>query len=399
MVRSATKAILGAVLILATAGAREARADAPPQAAPQAATAASSTAAAPAAAAEAPKPRWTEALTLNAFVEAGYLFNFNNPDSKKNGLRYFDAEHNTFSVSTVEVVLQKSVSAPGDVGFRADFDMGGLIAARAASAGEIPGSFGLRQGYASWIAPVGSGLRLDVGKFITMAGFEYIEAFDTPNDNVSRSLLFNYAIPFTHTGVQATYVFSPVVKGVLHLVNGWDNALSLTKGKTVCGQLNLTPNDATSLYLNYCGGSELVGASATSAGSVEARHLVDFNGTVKVTPAVTLGLNGDFGLQTMSGGDAAKWYGVAAYVKAESEKGYGLALRGEWFKDDGGTRMGAKGSAIEVTVTPFYKVNANFTVRAEARLDVSSDFKFDKGDKLADADVQPTLALNTLFTF
>lgn len=391
MVRSATKAALLAALSLAALVPTAARADEPPKAAPPAAAAP-----VPAVAAEAPKPKWYDELTLNAFVTAGYLFNLNNPDSKKNGLRVFDAEHNSFTLGTVEVVLQKAVSAPGDAGFRADFDLGGLIAGRAASTGEVPGQFGLRQGFISWIAPVGSGLRLDVGKFITMAGFEYIETFDNPNDNASRSLLFDYAIPFTHTGVQATYVFSPVVKAVVHLVNGWDNAISLTKGKTVCGQLNVTPNDATSLYLNYCGGSELVGAGA--AATTEARHLVDFNGTVKVTPAITLGLNGDFGLQTVTGGDAAKWYGVAVYAKAESEKGYGVAVRGELFKDDGGTRLGAKGQVLEVTVTPYYKVNSHFTVRAEARLDASSDLPFEKSGG-GTSDLQPTLALNTLFTY
>jgi hypothetical protein len=35
-------------------------------------------------------------------------------------------------------------------------------------------------------------------------GYELIEGYDGYNDNYSRSLLFNYAIPLTHTGVKAT---------------------------------------------------------------------------------------------------------------------------------------------------------------------------------------------------
>lgn len=343
-------------------------------------------------------PKWTEELTVNAFVSASYLYNLNAPDSRKNALRIFDSDHNTFSLGTVLVVLQRPVSAPGDAGFRADFDLGGVIAPRSASSGELPGNFGLRQGFLSYVAPLGSGLRLDVGKFITMAGFEYIETFDNPNDNASRSLLFNYAIPFTHTGVQATYVFSPKLKAVVHLVNGWDNALSLTAGKTACGQLNVTPTEALSLYFNYCGGVEKVGVTAAlPAGRDEVRQLVDFNGTLKAASWLTLGLNGDLGIESVTGGSAARWYGAAVYLKAEAAAGYGVALRGEWFKDEGGTRLPVAGSVVEATVTPYYRLSSHFTVRGELRLDSSSAIAFDKG--AGTSTTQPTLALNTLFTY
>ena len=36
---------------------------------------------------------------------------------------------------------------------------------------------------------------------------EVIEGYDGWNDQYSRSLLFGYAIAFTHTGVKATYPF------------------------------------------------------------------------------------------------------------------------------------------------------------------------------------------------
>ena len=263
---------------------------------------------------------------------------------------------------------------------------------------------GLRQAFVSWIAPVGSGLRLDLGKMITLHGFEYIETFDNPNDNYSRSLLFAYAIPFTHTGLMLSYTFSPLVKAVVQVVNGWDSAISQQDGKTVCAQVNLTPSEAVSIYANYCGGSETVAGGAGTR--IAARHLVDLNGTFKITPVITLGFNGDYGLETGSaaGGADAAWFGAALYLKAESASGWGLALRGEYFKDRDGVRTlvgkapNTEVADTEVTVTPYVKINTRLTVRLEGRVDIADSEIFHRGDGTL-TKTQPTIALNALFAY
>jgi hypothetical protein len=57
----------------------------------------------------------------------------------------------------------------------------------------------IEQSYLSYLAPMGRGLQIDVGKFVTQHGAEVIEAKD--NWNYSRSLLFALAIPYYHMGV------------------------------------------------------------------------------------------------------------------------------------------------------------------------------------------------------
>ena len=52
--------------------------------------------------------------------------------------------------------------------------------------------------YLSYQAPVGKGLEIDFGKFVTALGFEVIKTKD--DLNYSRSLLFTMAIPFYHMG-------------------------------------------------------------------------------------------------------------------------------------------------------------------------------------------------------
>ena len=49
--------------------------------------------------------------------------------------------------------------------------------------------------------------------------------------NYSRGLLFNYAIPFTHTGLMVGYPFSDKVSANFYLVNGWDNFDDNNKGR------------------------------------------------------------------------------------------------------------------------------------------------------------------------
>ncbi len=55
--------------------------------------------------------------------------------------------------------------------------------------------------------PVGNGLVVKFGRFVTPLSAEVIDA--TGNAFYSHSFLFNYASPFTHVGVKLDYLRSP----------------------------------------------------------------------------------------------------------------------------------------------------------------------------------------------
>src|SRR5207248_9343949 len=114
--------------------------------------------------------------------------------------------------------------------------------------------FDLQQAFASYIAPLGSGLRFDVGKYVTHLGYEVIEGYDGYNDNYSRSILFGYAIPFTHTGVKASYAFNSKIAGMVEVVNGWDLVRDNNRSKSVGAQLTLTPVSPLTVLFNWIGG-------------------------------------------------------------------------------------------------------------------------------------------------
>ena len=90
------------------------------------------------------------------------------------------------------------------VGFRLDLTGGPASAlVNALEPGEAGYLQTFQQAYVSYLAPVGSGLQIDAGKFVTPAGAETIETRD--NWNYSRSFLFALAIPYYHMGVRTAY--------------------------------------------------------------------------------------------------------------------------------------------------------------------------------------------------
>jgi hypothetical protein len=199
------------------------------------------------------KPAETPAYVVNGFVSAAYSYNFNEPPSGKSGYRVFDFDDNSFKLDVAQLTVQRTTPNAGEVGFRFDMTAGASLPPVTAASGLFRDpetgkaeDFDLRQAFMTWNAPAGRGLRLDFGKFVTHVGYEVIESYDGWNDNYSRSFEFGYTMPFTHTGLRATYATDKVsVMGML--VNGWDNVKDNNRGKTLGAQLLLTPSKALSV--------------------------------------------------------------------------------------------------------------------------------------------------------
>jgi predicted porin len=350
-----------------------------------------------AATAAAAAPNFFRDIQANAFASFGYISNLNQPQSQTIGLRYFDTRANTFSVDLAELVVQKAVANPGDAGFRLDLTAGTFAGLTQSAGLRIGESADLQQAFVSYIAPIGSGLRFDVGKHVTHMGYELIEGYDGYNDNYSRSLLFNYAIPLTHTGIKAMYTFSPRVSVMAMVVNGWDVAVDNNKSKSVGAQLAIKPVDPLALYVNYMGGPE----NADDNSSV--RHVIDLIASLTVNPMLSLGVNADFGSEdgtsTVTTGRDAKWSGVAGYAKITTPSPFSLGLRAETFKDEGGTRLGIGEARVnEFTITPTFKFGSNFVLRAEGRYDSVDVDAFEDEDG-APKKNQATVGLNAIWVY
>src|SRR5688572_15256217 len=283
-----------------------------------------------------PPTDWLGDLKVNAFVSSAYSFNGNRPATGASSYRVFDFNDNSFNIDVAELVVQIAPSKPRDAGFRLDFAVGNSIPRISKTQDQTSTQFDLQQAFASYIAPIGSGLRFDVGKFVTHMGYELIEGYDGYNDNYSRSILFGYAIPFTHTGVKASYAFSSKVAAMVEVVNGWDLLRDNNRSKSLGAQLTVVPVSPLTVLLGWVGGAELEDDNHTK------RNVFDVVAIFKPTKALTLGVNGDYGTETgtsvVNPGSDATWKGIAGYATLALTNKFSVAFRGETFRDDDGVR-------------------------------------------------------------
>ena len=342
-------------------------------------------------------PKWFDDLAVNAFVSTAYEYNGNRPTTGASSYRVFDFNDNSFNLDVAELVVQIAASKPSDAGFRVDFDAGNSIPQITKTQDQTAAQFDLKQAFASYIAPLGSGLRFDVGKFVTHMGYEVIEGYDGYNDNYSRSILFGYAIPFTHTGVKASYAFSSKVAGMVEVVNGWDLLRDNNRSKSVGAQLTLTPVAPLQVLLNWIGGPELANDNHTN------RNVFDLVAILKPTNTLTLGVNGDYGKENgtslVNPGSDATWKGIAGYATLALTNKFSVALRGETFHDEDGVRLGTgtRATLSDGTFTPTYKFTDHVLLRGEARYDKANQPILTKRGTLADT--QTTVAANVIFVY
>jgi maltoporin len=232
------------------------------------------------------------------------------------------------------------------------------------------------------------------GKFVTYHSAEVIEAKD--NFNYSRLFLFNYAVPFTHTGLVVGYTFSKAFSTNLYLVNGWDVTNDNNKGKTFGASFGLTPIEALALTFNFMYGPE------QDHNSSNYRFLFDWIGAFKVMKNLTLMANIDYaheGKGPLNSGKNSKWYGVAAYVKYDFTDWFSTSIRAEYFDDRDGVRTGIAQKLKEVTMTPEFRIVKNLLVRPEYRHDWSNKNGFDSHHITLDKKSQDTLAIGMMYTW
>jgi hypothetical protein len=343
---------------------------------------------------------WSSKITMRGLVSASYGYNFNDPASRTNTLRVFDQKDRSFTLDEAELVVQRDASAPGEVGFRMEILTGTVMPRVTASSGLFGNTnIDLPQAFVRYVAPLGSGLSVDAGKFATIAGYEVVDGPDGWNDNASRSFLCGYAMPFTHTGLRMGYGISDIVSATLLVANGWDNAVDNNNASTVGAQIALSPTAGVKVFVNGLYGAE--------RGPGDMRSLADLVASWAVTERFTLAINGDYGSDRNGAGpdEDATWSGGALFLRYGISEHFALSLRGEQFSDPDGFRTGTKQTLQSVTLTPEFRPSPGFVLRADLRCDFSDTEVFEKGDSFEAGSTtpsvkqQPTVLLQALFVF
>ena len=324
---------------------------------------------------------------LTGFVDAYYSWNFNRVGPT--ALRNFDVNHNEFSFNLAEVALEKKPTADSRIGFRMDFNAGPTATlVNSYEPGGPQYLDNVQQGYASVLAPVGKGLQIDFGKFVTPHGAEVIETRD--NWNYSRGLLFALAIPYYHMGARLAYPITDKVGVTGFIVNGWNDVRDNNSAKTVGASVSIKPNDRFSLIQNY-----MVGAEQPDNND-DVRHLFDTVASYTLTSKISLMGNYDYGRDRIAG-EAVDWSGVAAYLKYQHDEHFAFIPRFEVLWDSKAFATGTPQNVKEITLTGEYKFR-NLVTRVEYRTDFSDEAFFTTGDDGLSKD-QPTFTVGVLYAF
>jgi hypothetical protein len=337
-------------------------------------------------------------LTLNGYLDTSFShLSSNGTFTSGVNNRVFDARRDSFSVHQAAFTLAKQPKE----GF------GALVNLIAGQDADLIHSFGTAgttnfDPTQAFVQYAKGPLTVIGGKFITSAGAEVINP--TQDTNFSRSILFGYAIPFTHTGLRAMYAVNDTLSLMVGVNNGWDQLRDMNSAKTVEVGALLAPLKNLSVSAGgHFGKEQADGVAGSVFGGL--RSLVDVVVTYKATDKLTLILNPDWGAQkntatlVATGNNTSRWYGLAGYAVYQFNDLWRGSLRAEYFDDKDGYRTGVKQKWKEVTYTMAYLPTKNIELRGEVRLDRSNAPSFVDPNGVTSGKTQTSIALEALFKF
>ena len=340
--------------------------------------------------------------TLNLGVDTYYGFNFNNPVGRVNVLRAYDVLSNEISLSQASVVVEHApdVAAGKRWGARLDLQFGQATDTLQGNPSNEPRPDIYRnifQVYGTYVAPIGKGVTIDLGKWGSSLGIE--GNYTKDQINYSRSFWFDF-LPFYHMGVRASIPVSNRFTVNYWVVNG-TNQVEATNGyKDELFGFTATPHKGVTWTVNYYLGQEHPDrAPAASCGPIPVQPGLCFtqispapNGKTNIfdsyvswqaTPKLLFAVEGDYFISRLwadaaAGESSAPAHvdGGAAYVQYQLTPKIALATRAEYMSDRGGLFSGLTQALKENTVTFDYKLAPGFLMRYEWRRDFSNQPSF-----------------------
>jgi hypothetical protein len=355
-------------------------------------------------------------------------WNFPKPQGGTNGVTHAYDPNNGFSLAWVGL----------DATYPAE-PVGGTIALRLGqSANRIAescfegtcdsevGLTNVKQAYAS-LRPGGAGsaVELDFGKFDTPFGVEVAESQD--DINYTRGVVYWYMQPLFHTGLRVSADLTEELNLTGLLVNGYNNTVDNNLGKDLGLKLTYTMPRADhggplfSVSLGYLGGPEredfvvkdcpadqhfdpdvtsgcapgAPGEGQSQSGVLDRpstnfeglRHLIDVVGNFTPNEALTVLVNGDFGVERVR--DTVQedrfvqhaFWGVMLGARYAFLEKFAVAGRAEYLHDKDGFATGFPGNDIELvtgTLTLEVRPAEFLIVRLDNRMDYSTRQIFKK---------------------
>lgn len=354
-------------------------------------------------------------ITVGGWVEGGYTVSFDAPPNGQLAGRVFDTKNNRVVLNQLEAFVDRPVDYGKaaqnhtiDIGGHLDmlygWDAGlihsnGMLDSPGIPAGETSGhyesrahpenQFDLTQAYVDLALPVGSGLRLRFGKFVTLFGNETINP--TTNAFYSHTYNFGFGIPFTQTGIMGEYKLSDDWLFDAGITRGWNQSLKDNNGDPdFLGEVTYTPQQSDFLKKWKFIGNVSLGPQTTNDDSnwwTVLELIASYAATDKWSFTADL-LYGN--APHANGGATAQWYGIAGYAAYVFNDYFTFNGRAEWYGDANSFTIGIPPGAqnlyeftINADIKPFPSstLGQNLIIRPELRLDYSNKVFFNGGTK------------------
>src|SRR5262245_35539709 len=304
--------------------------------------------------AESTKPLWH----YGAYLDLSYPIDFNFPDNRRWRSKVTTQRVNELTPNMVMGYVRKDADESSRWGMefavQGGYDVTGQVPNASMRFGEPYGDADTFSHFAranvSYLAPIGTGLKLTAGLFNSFIGYEAFYAKD--NFNYTRSYLPDYS-PYFMFGVAAEYQINEAVKSVFYVINRY-NYLS---------QPNHLPSYGT--QIRWAASSSITFTQNLYYGPDQSntdlrywRFFSDSSIQWK-RDEVTLALVYDIGTERAipeAGGQRVFWTGSAIYTHWQFTPVWALAVRPELYYDPDGTMTGARQFIKAITTTLEYKL-------------------------------------------
>jgi len=331
-------------------------------------------------------------LEIGGHITASYIYNFGNPDtnSSQQPLNGFNVNHNTFELDAAKLEIGRPAAEPGSAGFQLDMLLGGnnqILCDYSPSSSSTDIGVCIQQAYVAYNY---DDIVFHFGKWETLLG---VDVIDSPyNNHIQQGMGFVFGQPTFHNGLLAKGNLTEEIGWAAAVANGFDNMTDSGDNKGVLGQLSY---DADPLEVSF---QFFVGSEGTRTRVSNGNVVGDNNNDTQIYdlvakyaagPDTNLWLNIDYGFNDYasnviggpflsdSTGSDTRWRSFAGGIKQALNEKLSIALRGEYFHDDGGVRLGlAQGIApaaigdvdvTSVTATLAYELTENLKARVEYR--------------------------------
>ena len=343
-------------------------------------------------AADTPTLEFFRGMTINVGIDGYYGYNFNQPIGRVNLLRAYDVSSNSFSLNQASLIVEHLTSPESRYGGRLDLQFGQATeTVQGSSVNEQRPQVwrNVFQAYGSYLAPVGSGLEIDFGKFASSLGNE--GNYTKDQIAYSRAYSFNY-LPFYHTGIRTNYSFTPKVNVAYWLVNGANDTEDLNGFKSQAFLFTLKPASTLTWNVNYYFGEEARDVEPTlHPGQPTAptqpglpttninpapngrEHIFDTYATWQATPKLTLIGEADYVLNRTYAEQQPSRVALGGFTfKYALPRNWNVGGRTEYFDDRGGLFSGRTQALKEATAVLDHTFAPGFLARAEYRRDWSN---------------------------